>query len=1002
MEVRLLGPVEVATPTPVALGGPRQRAVLAMLALAAPDVVSTDRLIDGIWGESPPAKPLATLQVFIHNLRKACASVGAPDAIQRRAPGYRLGLDPSAIDVARFEAHVAVARRAATAQPETAYRELTDALDLWRGPALADLRELPFVDAECVRLDESHLTAVEDRIDLALRLGRHTELVGRLEELVRQHPTRERMWAMLMTALYRADRQSEALAAFGRARDRLAEELGIDPGEALQQLELAILRHDPAIAPPAVATPPSVHVDQAVPPRPPAILPTFTTELLGREDLVADVVAALVHGERMVVVTGLGGCGKSRVAVAAAARAVSCFGAVVYLGATELTEPEQLLREAAALLARDGAQEPAAALAALPAEPRLLLLLDNLESVTDGDSIIADLARSCPALTVLATSRRALHLPQAVDFLVAPLDVPAVDDDPATVAASPAVRLFVQRATATAPGFRLSGAEPQVAEICRLVDGSPLSLELAAARVKVLGPARVMSSLRASLDILTTTMTSVPVRQRSVLATIEWSFARLSDVAQLVCVRLALFERGFTLDALEAVCSDVPEVVDALADIIDARLVHPDHARVDVRFLVTGTVRAFARRRLEEAPELNTLRERLSSHLLDRVRAWRAELDGATGVTAIGRFDDAAADIEGAVRWAGESGSTRLAAELVEQSTPLWIATGRVAEGRALAAMVDGWRLPGRAGAASAASVAQLAYQSADFPAAADAAERALDAAGLEADREVMALARCYLAASMVVQGDPSGGRAMAEQALGEGAALGMYPLPAVALSVIAISCAIEGDFERENDLYRRRLEFVRSHADIARTADTLNTLAEIALDGDRPSEALRFAQEALAIAGPAWIPERRDATITAARGNAGMGELSAAADLLREGFLLSDRTVNALALAQCLRTAAVLADRVGDRGLVVRLVAHAQVVSPSPTGTDDPPGADFARALATATDTLGTDAAQREWTIGSAWPGAIARLQVDGLLDQVAAAIPVALGATDPGPTSA
>ncbi len=989
-------------PTPVALGGPRQRAVLAMLALAAPDVVSTDRLIDGIWGEKPPTKPLATLQVFIHNLRKACASVGAPEAIQRRAPGYRLGLDPNAIDAARFEAHVANARRAATAQPETSYRELTAALDLWRGPALADLRDLPFADAECVRLDEAHLTAEEDRIDLALRLGRHTDLVGRLEELVRQHPTRERMWAMLMTALYRADRQSDALAAFGRARDQLAEELGIDPGEALQQLELAILRHDPAIAPPAVATPVSEHEDQAVPTRPPAILPTFATELLGREDLVADIVAALVRGERIVVVTGLGGCGKSRVAVAAATQAVSSFGAVVYLCATELTEPEQLLREAAALLARDGAQEPADALAALPAEPRLLLLLDNLESVTDGDGIIAHLARSCPALTVLATSRRALHLPQAVDFLVAPLDIPAVDDDPATIAESPAVRLFVQRAIATAPGFRLAGAEPQVAEICRLVDGSPLSLELAAARVKVLGPARVMSSLRESLDILTTTMTSVPVRQRSVLATIEWSFARLSDVAQLVCVRLALFERGFTLDALEAVCSDVPEVVDALADIIDARLVHPDHARVDVRFLVTGTVRAFARRRLEAAPELDTLRQRLASHLLDRVRAWRSDLDGATGVTAIGRFDDAAADIEGAVRWAGEAGRTGLAAELVEESTPFWMATGRVAEGRALAAIIDGWRLPGRAGAASAASVAQLAYQSADFPAAADASERALALAGQEADGASLALARCYLAASMVVQGDPSGGRVLAERALEEATARGMYPLPAVALSVIAISHAIEGDFARENDLYLRRLEIVRRHADVARIADTLNTLAEIALDGDRPAEALRYAQEALAIAGPAWIPERRDATITASRGYAGIDDHRTAAELLREGFVLSDRTSNALALAQCLRAAAILAHRAGDHGLVVRLVAHAEFVSPSPTGTDDPPGADFARALAAATDALGTEAAHREWTIGSAWPSAIARLHVDGLLDQVATAIPAALGAADPGPTSA
>ena len=207
-------------------------------------------MVDAIWGEEPPANPLPTLQVFVSKLRKAFASAGADGVLESRPPGYRLRIDPADTDVNRFEARIAGARAVRDSDPEAALGEYDAGLALWRGPLLSDLVDLPFVAAEAARLDELRLLAVEQRADVALALGRHAELVGELEELVRLHPTREVLWGHLMTALYRSDRQADALHAYGRAREQLAEELGIDPSQALRQLELAILQQDPSLAAP--------------------------------------------------------------------------------------------------------------------------------------------------------------------------------------------------------------------------------------------------------------------------------------------------------------------------------------------------------------------------------------------------------------------------------------------------------------------------------------------------------------------------------------------------------------------------------------------------------------------------------------------------------------------------------------------------------------------------------------------------------------------------------
>jgi DNA-binding SARP family transcriptional activator len=249
MDFRLLGPLEVSEhDRALALGGVKQRSLLAILLLQANELVSTDRLIDQLWGAAPPATAAKSIQVYVSRLRKALGE----GRLATHTPGYVLRIEPSELDLARFERLAGEARRAA---PETAARKLREALALWRGPALADLAYESFAQVEIGRLEEMRLAVLERRIDADLALGRHAELVGELEALVSRYPLRERLRCQLMLALYRSARQAEALDAYRAARRELSEELGLEPSEELKRLEQAILRQDPALELPQLAPP---------------------------------------------------------------------------------------------------------------------------------------------------------------------------------------------------------------------------------------------------------------------------------------------------------------------------------------------------------------------------------------------------------------------------------------------------------------------------------------------------------------------------------------------------------------------------------------------------------------------------------------------------------------------------------------------------------------------------------------------------------------------------
>jgi len=254
VEFRILGPLEVVEEgRRLTLGGPRQRALLAILLTHANEVVSSDRLIDELWRARPPRTGANALQFHVSQLRK---TLGPSDVIVTQEPGYLIRVAPDELDLLRFEQLVEEARRGPADQ---AARLLHDALNLWRGPALADLVNEPFAQAEILRLDELRLVALELRIETDLALGRHRELVGELEVLVHEHPLRERPRAQLMLALYRSGRQAEALDLYREGRRLLVDELGIEPGLELQELEKAILRHDSGLSSPGPAATSPAH-----------------------------------------------------------------------------------------------------------------------------------------------------------------------------------------------------------------------------------------------------------------------------------------------------------------------------------------------------------------------------------------------------------------------------------------------------------------------------------------------------------------------------------------------------------------------------------------------------------------------------------------------------------------------------------------------------------------------------------------------------------------------
>ncbi|MEV1171199.1 BTAD domain-containing putative transcriptional regulator, partial [Nonomuraea sp. NPDC049784] len=618
----------------VPLGGPARRALLALMLVRPGEVVSADRLADEI--DPDGALSAHALQSQMSRLRTA---LGSASLIERAGAGYRIVVDDDDVDACRFE-RLAQEGRAALrdGDAERAVALLREALELWRGPALAGLAESRTAQSAAVRLEERRLGALEDRIEGELRLGEHRAAVAELRELVGRHPLRERLAGLLMRALFAEGGQAEALVVFEETRRHLADELGADPSAELVALHRELLSADPSPSPAA----------------PPAQLTSF----VGRAEEVAEV-ADLLRVARLVTLAGPGGVGKTRLSVEVAGVAADdvCFvelaplrdgGALaqVLLGALGLREN--------GLQLGDGGQKPVDRLIGALSDRLLLLVLDNCEHlVEEVAALVARLLAACPRLRVLVTSREPLGIIGENFWQVRPLDDEA------------AVRLFTDRARAVRRGF---AADSQIVRrVCAALDNLPLAIELAAARLRTLDIDDLAGRLDDRLAVAARGSRTTDERHRTLRSVVAWSWELLSEPEQRAARRFTVFAGGATTESAVRVCGTDAETLESLAD----------KSLLEVaggRYRMLETIRAYGAERLDAAGEREPARRAHARHVLELVRTADPHLRQAEQLEWLAVLAAEHADLLAAVRWAVEAPEVETALELLASAlTYLWI-----------------------------------------------------------------------------------------------------------------------------------------------------------------------------------------------------------------------------------------------------------------------------------------------------------------------------------------
>jgi predicted ATPase/DNA-binding SARP family transcriptional activator len=801
VDFRILGPVEAwHAGSPVAVGGPRHRRLLAALLLNADDVVSTGRLVDALWGENPPTSAPAMLHVRMSELRAALRG-DRPDrdaGVVSGQGGYALRLgEDDRLDSRQFERLARAGAHALAAGDHVRARaSLAAALALWRGPALGEFAGEPFARLRAERWELLRLQAVEDRLEADLAVGRDADLVAELAALVAEHPLRERFWDQLMRALYRAGRQAEALGAYARARDLLHDQLGVDPGPELRARHEAVLRQDPALdLRPARPVPPQARPGTGSAP---------LTSFVGREREWAAVVA-LVREHRLVSLTGVGGVGKSRLALRVADEVRPEFPAGTWLvELAAVTQPGLVGRTVATALGlpehprRAATEVVAEHLGVVPA----LVVLDNCEHlVAEVAEVAARLLGACPGLHVLATSRERLGITGEVLNPVSGLAVPPPDAPLDETGRAEAVRLLVQRARAVHPGFELNEANAAAAaEVCRRLDGLPLAIELAAARLNALRVEQVAARLGDRFRLLTHGSRAALPRHQTLRAVVDWSYELLDSAERQLFDRLAVFVGGFTLEAAEAVVTAPGEpTAEVLARLVDKSLLVVDDRGPEGRYRMLETLRLYGLDRLTEAGEMATARGSHAALVTAMVRGARSALRGAQQPAVLRRLEAELGNIRAALAWYVERGDAANAVRLAGWLYPLWDQHGHYREGRRWLARVldlDDTAAPVAATARARAldSAAGLAVIQGDFAAAAAAAERSVALHRAAADPG-LAQALTTLGLAAIYAGEAGRAVAVLDEALVQATAVGDHRSTATATVYLMTASLVRGEY---------------------------------------------------------------------------------------------------------------------------------------------------------------------------------------------------------------
>ncbi|MFF4620657.1 BTAD domain-containing putative transcriptional regulator [Nonomuraea jabiensis] len=677
MQFGILGPLLVRSPggEPLAIGGPRPRALLALLLLDAGRMVSVERLIDGQYGDRPPTEAANAIQAQISRLRRSLPA----GLIEFHGAGYRLAVSPDDVDAHRFERLSREGRKLlAAGRSPGAASALREALELWRGPALADVADAPFAVPQALRLEELRLSATEDLMEAELGLPEGSP-VAALQDLVAAHPLRERPRGLLMRALEAAGRPSEALTVFDETRRLLADELGTNPSPELAALHLAILRAER-------------HQVRRVAP------PAQLNRLVGREEELARLTA--LHGVRLVTLVGPGGIGKTRLAIEAATRLqppetaaagqhpattatrerpetatadVAAVRRVREACFVDLSLVDGAGQVAGAVLAALGLREPALRglpdpaerLVAALAEQDLLLVLDNCEHVL---AEVATLARrllaAAPDLMIMATSREPLGITGERLVPLAPLPT------------DPAVKLFAERAAAVRQEFAVGpGNLDAVLRICAALDCLPLAIELAAARMRTFGVEEIATRLAEHdrFRLLSRGDRTAPTRHQTLHAIVEWSWSLLDAEEQALARQLSVFAGGASLEAVERVCG--ADSADLLADLVDKSLVETDGER----YHMLDTIRLFCAERLAEAGEEDRLRAAHAAWFLEFARRADGHLYSAEQLRGLALLSADNANLQAALRWSVEH-DPPAAARLVAALAMYWWLSGRRGE----------------------------------------------------------------------------------------------------------------------------------------------------------------------------------------------------------------------------------------------------------------------------------------------------------------------------------
>lgn len=689
--------------TPASLAGGRLRALLTALALRPGRVIGADALIDEVWGGEPPAGATGALQALVGRLRRALGH----DAVASVEGGYRLEATREDIDLYRFERLAEEGARAlADGDPIKASGLLGDALALWRGPALADLpdRATAAVRSEALRLDVRR-----QRLTAELALGRADQILPELAELAAENPLYEPLRALHIRALRAAGRTADALAAYEEVRRDLADRLGADPSGELRTLHAELLHPDPLPAARAVtpAEAPAPRPPAPAPVRPPGNARARLTSFVGRESDLAAVRGDLERA-RLVTLTGPGGTGKTRLSqetgdLLAARWPDGVWYAELAPVSDPRTVPEAVisslgLRDTllhsvgaaeAAIAAEAKARDPLRQLADYCASRDLLLVLDNCEHVIDAAATLAEqLLADCPGVTVLATSREPLGVPGE---LVRPLD-PLPDP--------PALRLLADRGAAARPGFSVEEDPTACAELCRRLDGLPLAIELAAARLRSLSPRQLADRLDDRFRLLTGGSRTLLPRQQTLRAVVDWSWDLLELPERVLLRRLAVFRGGWTLEAAEAICADPTpaggprhaaagaERIDAgdtaalLASLVDKSLVLADLTEDGARYRMLETISEYAAERLDESAERPVVERRHLTYFREYARTADPLLRGRGQLVWFERLEREHENLRAALRRAVEAGDEQEALILVLGCAWFWEVRNYISERR--------------------------------------------------------------------------------------------------------------------------------------------------------------------------------------------------------------------------------------------------------------------------------------------------------------------------------